>query len=298
MARPEAPNPPPPSSMKVPIATLCFAAVASLGSSGDSPAHELIATSRPLVIAHRGWSGIAPENTLPAFQLAIEAESDLVELDYHHSSDGVPVVIHDPTLARTTDASGRWPGETLTLASRSRSDLEPLDAGTWFHPRFAGTRLPTLEEALEFIQRSSITLIERKAGDAATLARILRDRKLENRVIVQSFDWDFLRALRTELPDQILGALGPRGRTATPADRMLGPAQLDEIVAVGARVAVWNQDINRASVTAAHARGLKVWVYTIDDPGAMRRLLELGVDGIISNQPARVWRTLATSRQP
>lgn len=265
-------------------------------------APELIDTPRPLVIAHRGWSGIAPENTLPAFQLALHAAADLVELDYHHSADGVPVVMHDPTLARTTDAAARWPGSDLHVAARPLAELQALDAGTWFHPRFAGTAMPTLAEALAAIQPTGVTLIERKAGDAATLARLLREFDLVNRVVVQSFDWDFLRALHAELPEQVLGALGPRhrsdGRPMTEEDKILGPAQLDEMAAAGARVAVWSRSLDASSVAAARARGLKVWVYTIDAPAEMRRLLALGIDGLITNQPALAWRTLATPAKP
>lgn len=261
-------------------------------------APELLALSRPLVIAHRGWSGIAPENTLPAFQLALDAEADLVELDYHHTADGVPVVLHDPTLKRTTDAAARWPGGDLAASARPLEELRALDAGAWFHPRFAGTAVPTLAESLDLIQPRSVTLIERKAGDAATLAALLRQRGLINRVVVQSFDWNYLRALHAELPDQVLGALGPRGRAdgqpLTPEEKILGPAHLDEIAALGARLAVWSRDVTRDSVTAAHARGLKVFVYTIDDPALARSLLALGVDGIITNQPARLWRTMAS----
>ena len=282
-----------------PPSLLGLLSLALLSVAGAAPtAPDLIATSRPLVIAHRGWSGIAPENTLPAFQLALHATADLVELDYHHSADGVPVVMHDTTLARTTDAAARWPKGDLHVSARPLVELQTLDAGAWFHPRFAGTTVPTLAEALAAIQPSGVTLIERKDGDAATLARLLRDRDLVNRVIVQSFDWEFLRALRAELPDQVVGALGPRGRAdgrpLTPEERELGPAHLDEIAALGARVAVWSRDVTPASIAAARARGLAVWVYTIDDPATMRALFALGVDGLITNEPARAWRVLAT----
>lgn len=266
--------------------------------AGIPSAPDLLATPRPLVIAHRGWSGLAPENTIPAFQLARHAAADLVELDYHHSADGVPVVMHDTTLARTTDAAARWPGGDLHVAARPLAELRTLDAGAWFHPRFAGTAVPTLAEALAAIQPAGVTLIERKAGDAATLARLLRERDLVNRVVVQSFDWEYLRALRAELPDQVFGALGPHhsanGQPLTDEEKRLGPAQLDEIVALGASVAVWNRNLDADSVAAAHTRGLKVWVYTVDDPAEMRRLFALGIDGIITNQPALAWFALAT----
>lgn len=274
-----------------------LAALLSAAPAAVPTAPELLATPRPLVIAHRGWSGIAPENTLPSFRFALRAAADLVELDYHHSADGIPVVLHDASLQRTTNAAQLWPGADLQVSKHTLAQLKTLDAGAWFDPHFAGTTLPTLAEALDCIDAGSVTLIERKAGDAATLAQLLTARGEVNRVVVQSFDWNYLRDLHALLPGQVLAALGPHwrsdGRPMTDEDKILGSAHVEAIVAAGARVAVWSQDVNAASIAAAHARGLKVWIYTVDDPAAMRRLFALGIDGIITNQAALAWRTLA-----
>lgn len=283
--------------MKHLLPLLSLTVVQTAACAATAPALALLQADRPLVIAHRGWSAAAPENTLPAFDLALQAGADLVELDYHHTADGVPLVIHDGTLKRTTNSAALWPEGEQRVAQRTLAEVRPLDAGAWFKPSFAGTPLPTLEEALTLIQKSGVTLIERKAGDAPTLARLLRERNWVNAAVVQSFDWEYLRALHAELPGQVLGALGPRGRPdgkpLTAEEKILSPAHLDELAAVGARVAVWSSDLTRESVAAAHARGLKVWVYTIDDPELMRAILALGVDGIITNRPALLWRTMA-----
>jgi len=267
-------------------------------ASGSSPADQLLQLNRPLVIAHRGYPAVAPENTLPSFELALQAGADLVELDYHHSSDGIAVVMHDPTLDRTTDATARWNAKAIRLADHTAAELQTLDAGAWFHPRFAATPPPRLTEALDLINRTGVTLIERKAGDAASCVQLLRERQLINRVVVQSFDWAYLRAFHALAPEQVLGALGPRGRAdgrpLTPEEKILGPAHLDEIAALGARVAVWSKDVTRESVQQAHARGLKVWVYTINEPAQLLDLLALGVDGFITNQTPLLWKTLAT----
>jgi len=272
---------------------------AALSGADPSPAGQLLQSDRPLIIAHRGFPAAAPENTLPAFELALLSGADLVELDYHHSRDGVPVVLHDPTLDRTTDAAVQWGGTGLRAADRTAAELQSLDAGAWFHPRFAGTPPPRLTEALDLIQRSGVTLIERKAGDAATCVELLRDRQLVNRVVVQSFDWDYLRDFHALVPEQVLGALGPRwrsdGRPLTAEEKILDPAQLEEIAALGARVVVWSCDLTRESVTEAHARGLRVWVYTINEPALALELLALGVDGLITNHPPLLWKTLATA---
>ncbi len=278
--------------MRLVPAVLCsLALAASLKAESIAPAMapalQLLDLKRPLVIAHRGDSAAAPENTLPAFAQALTTGADLVELDYHHSRDGVPVVMHDPTFDRTTDVAVRWGRKDIRIDQTTAADLQTLDAGTWFGPAFTGTRVPLLTEALDTIRRGSVTLIERKAGDAATCAHLLRERGLTDRVVVQSFDWDFLRALHTLAPEQALGALGPTGQ-----EKPMGPAHVAAVIEFGARVIVWNEVVTPEGIQAAHDGGLKVWVYTIDDPKKARALVALGVDGIITNRPALIRQTL------
>jgi glycerophosphoryl diester phosphodiesterase len=267
-------------------------------ASTNSPAEQLLNSARPLVIAHRGYSAIAPENTLPAFERALASGADMIELDYHHTRDGALVVLHDYTLDRTTDATNRWGGKGLRIADRPFEDLKELEAGLWFKPPQTGVRLPTLAQALEVIQRGSVTLIERKAGDAATCVKLLRERDLVNRVVVQAFDWDYLRDFHRLEPAQVLGALGPpstrAGRKLTDQEKALTPVWLDEVKSSGARAAVWNKQVDAAAVKSAHERGLKLWVYTIDDELLARQLLAMGVDGLITDNPAIIWKALAT----
>lgn len=180
------------------------------GASSRTTAGELLRTNRTILCAHRGYSGIAPENTLPAFMAALEVGVDFVELDYHHSADGIGIVIHDETLDRTTDAQVRWGSPGIRVASRTAAELAQLDAGAWFGAPFAGTRLSTLAEALDVIDPGAMTLIERKAGDAATLVHLLGARNLIERVIVQSFDWHFLADCRQLAPNLIVVHWGGR----------------------------------------------------------------------------------------
>lgn len=269
-------------------------------SAGTSPAEQLIAQPRPLVIAHRGYNQFAPENTLPSFKLAKAAGADLVELDYHHTKDGVPIVIHDGTLDRTTDAVEKWGGKKLPVTAWTLTELQTLDAGKWFDPAFAGTRLPSLAQAVEFIQKGGVTLIERKAGDAATCLRLLRERQWINQLVVQSFDWEYLRDFHAQEPAQVLGALGPHksrdGRELSEAEKALDPQWIADAKRCGARLVVWNKQVDRATVEQAHREGLKVWVYTINEAPLAEELLDAGVDGIITDNTSLIWRALALRR--
>lgn len=263
-----------------------------------SKAEELFTPKRPLVIGHRGYCGVAPENTLPSFQLALEAGARAIELDYRHSKDGVPMVIHDPVLDRTTDARKRWRKRRIKVSQRAAAEIQTLDAGSWFNAKFAGAKVPRLDEALEFIcGGGAITVIERKSGDPATLATLLSTRNLINKVIVISFDWKFLREFHALEPTQILGALGPptrlsNGRKPVHMRRGLG-ARLKDLAKTGARIAVWNRKVSNGGIRAAHKHGLKVWVYTVDDGCLAQRLLRRGVNAIITNRITHIQKTLA-----
>ena len=260
--------------------------------SGDTslPALQLLAGERPLVIGHRGYCAVAPENTLPSFERALAAGPDLVEMDYHHSQDGLPVVIHDETLDRTTDARKRWGQKRIRVADKSAAEIQTLDAGGWFDAGFAGAKVPLLTEALHFIQkRGGVALVERKSGDAATCVGLLRERRLTNRLVVISFDWQYLRQFHEWEPGQLLGALGPPerlmdGRKPPRFSQALDGRWLDELVDTGAALVVWNRKVSRPAIQLAHERGLRVWVYTVNNPAPARRLLEIGVDGIITNK--------------
>lgn len=256
-------------------------------------AEKLLEYKRSLVIGHRGYCAIAPENTLPSFRLALEAGADLVELDYHHSEDGVPVVIHDRILDRTTDARKKWKRQRIKVSRVNARELQTLDAGSWFDAKFAGAKVPLLAEALDFICGSGgVAVIEHKSGDPATLAKLLREKHLINRVVVISFNWKFLREFHKLEPAQVLGALGPptrltNGRKPTHLRRGLG-LRLADLKKTGASVAVWNRKVSKRVVEKARRQGLKVWVYTINQPKQARELKVRGVSGIITNEIATI----------
>lgn len=251
-----------------------------------------------MVIGHRGYCAFAPENTLPSFQLALEAGVDLVELDYRQSADGQLLVIHDAELDRTTDARLRWGGKHIKVQDKTAWEIRSLDAGSWFGGAYAGTRVPLLSEALDLIQPRAVALLERKSGDAQSTVRLLQTKRLTGRVVLQSFDWAFLRSVHEQMPDLPLAALGPLsglpGAKRTPGVfGQLTGRWLKTLRQTGAGVVVWNKQLTGAAVRRAQEQGLKVWVYTINRPELAQRLLGMGVDGLITNNPAIIWKTMA-----
>ena len=257
-------------------------AVAIVTSSGSdahlTPAQRLIQQQGPLIIAHRGNSSVAPENTLPAFQSALDAKADLIELDYYHAADGVPVVIHDEILDRTTNAEDVFGQPKLLIGSYSSEELRKLDAGSWFDDKFINVRIPTLVESLDLIQSGSVTLVERKQGDADTIVRILKEKKLLDKVVVQAFDWEYVARCRELAPTLVLATLS--GKPAA-------PEQIEAAAATGADIIVWDhKKISRKEIAQMHKLGKKAWAYTIDDPDRAKQLLAAGLDGVITNKPA------------
>ncbi len=239
--------------------------------------------SRPLVIAHRGVSLEAPENTLAAFRRALEIGVDAVETDVHLSSDGEPVVLHESTLDRTTDGHG-------LVKEHSFAALRRLDAGRWFDERFAGERIPTLEEALDVLRPVRV-IVEIKNGPvyyegiAARVADVVR-RSGHKAITVSSFDHPVLREMRRLAPDMETAALY--------MGRLIDPLRLAREVGAGILHPYWMW-ITPDLVRAAHAAGLQVETWTVDEPAHQAHVVSLGVDGIITNQPVRLRSLLAGS---
>lgn len=245
-------------------------------------------------IAHRGASGEAPENTLPALTLAIEKyRVDLVEMDVRVSSDGVPVVLHDETLERTTNGTGK-------VRERTLQELKSYDAGFHFDPglkgeflsRGKGVTIPTLEEVLN--QFSSMPfLIEIKDRDARSAKKVIevvqRSPKREG-TIVASFHHSVTQEIRKRRHHAIRSLFSEREVFFTylrflaglrdftpPAHRMSLPVsrhrlRLDE----------------RNWIHFLHRLGVRIYYWTVDDPEEMKRLMELGADGIMTNYPQRL----------
>jgi glycerophosphoryl diester phosphodiesterase len=241
--------------------------------------------TRPLVVAHRGASASAPENTLPAVRLAVAMRVDLVEVDVQLTGDGHLVVVHDTTLARTTDVARRLPGRApWRVAEHTLAEVRGLDAGSWFSPTYAGVRVPTLHEVLTSLRGGTGLLLEVKApaehpGIAEALATALDGwppvrAQGTPRVVVQSFDPDFMERFHALAPEV------PAGLLVEHPDELPGP-----LPGWAEQLNPCHSHVTAASVRAAHDRGAITLPFTVDDPDRMRALLALGVDGLITNRP-------------
>ena len=238
----------------------------------------LIPRDCPLIIAHRGASAAAPQNTLAAFRKAMELGADGVELDVQLSADGAVVVIHDFTVDKTTDGAGR-------VAIKTLAELEALDAGAKFSPQFAGERIPTLGQVFEALQGKLLVNVElkdfnpRSSALAAPVVEVVRKYAMEKRVLFSSFNPFALRAVKRLAPQTPAGLLYASNLAVYLRRAWLAPlvpheARHPESSMVTAQTMKWY-----------HARGLRVNAWTVDDPVEMRRLITLGVDGIITNRP-------------
>lgn len=231
-----------------------------------------------IVIAHRGYSAKAPENTMAAFELALAAGTDGIELDVHLTGDGEIVVIHDDTVNRTTD--GKGPVGAFTLA-----ELQALDAGSWFAPEFAGEKIPTLKKVLELLKDKDVLLtIEVKTGLGfeqlnEQLVQLLDRYDFWERTIISSFNHYALAHLV---------GLKPQARTAI----LYTAALVNPWVyakSIGATVLhPYHHAVIPEIVTAAQQNGMMVNVWTVDEEADVERMKLCRIDGIITNQVERV----------
>ncbi|MGH7967101.1 MAG: glycerophosphodiester phosphodiesterase, partial [Limisphaerales bacterium] len=217
-----------------------------------------------------------------------------IEMDARASRDGRLMAIHDPLLDRTTDAVKKWRRKRNRVHTHDANSIQGLDAGSWFGQEFAGIHVPLLSEALRGIHKgNSLPLVERKAGMAEAYVSLFRKTSMLSSVVLQSFDWRFLHKVHELEPRVLLAALGPaavlpNGRKPFGLSRRLTPLWLERAQSARASIVVWNRRVSRSAIRCAHDKGLSVWVYTIDDLRLARRLVDAGVDGIITNEPARL----------
>ena len=235
---------------------------------------------QPWIIAHRGYRARYPENTLVAFQAALDAGVQMIELDVALSRDRKLVVIHDATLERTTNGKGAVRDHTL-------AQLKRLDAGGWFHPRFAGEHLPELSEVLDLADGEVLINIEIKthayephhptdAVERQTLDLVCR-RNIAERVLISSFDLNLLKYIATLEHAPALGLV-----SRNPADKHT----LENCKHLN--VISWHpnhQILTPDQVKRMHAHNIRVFPYNADTSDEIARVLEMDVDGVITSGP-------------
>ncbi len=235
----------------------------------------------PMVVAHRGFSGKAPENTIAAFTMALEAGVSMIELDVQVSKDNHVVVIHDPTIDRTTDGEGKV--SELTLA-----ELKKLDAGSWFHVKYKDERIPTLVEALELIAPNALINIElkstriiRKADThiADATVEVVRKMDLLERVLFSSFNHKLMKYIKEQEPTAHTGVIfHPVLHFGRMPSALARPA--------GAEVFVCSKhEVTRRRITDAAKHNIIIGVYGLENQQDIERMLTSGIQVLVSDYP-------------
>ncbi len=243
-----------------------------------------------VIVAHRGFSGRAPENTNAAFSIAADLGIEAVECDVRLTRDGEVVVIHDKTVNRTTDGHGAVKELTLT-------ELQSLDAGSWFHRRFAGERILTLDEALNILQRFQWINVEIKTDSLSrsetnillekTIDRIL-NRKMENKVMLSSFHHPLLVRART---------VAPRIQTAVLYHPILHGSHMPSTLVKKIRASAFVGSKNKTftpMIKNAIRHNIPLFIYTLNTERDLLRWMKRGVTGVVTNFPDRAIKVRKT----
>ncbi len=244
---------------------------------------------RPILFAHRGDLAHAPENTLPSFSQAIQKGADGVELDAKLTVDGHVIVIHDATVDRTTDGKG-------DVASFTLEAIRKLDAGSWFDAKFAGTKVPLLEEVFETVGRDKLINIELTnyyAGNDALVEKVCELIKRHNnagQIIFSSFKSSNLKKaaqILPEVPRGLLALPGFLGLWARSFGFMFGDYQASH---------PYISDVSRESIFRVHRLKRRVHVWTANSPEEIQRLRDWGVDGFFTDDPGTAVRALGRAK--
>lgn len=226
-----------------------------------------------MAIAHRGCSAVAPENTIVAFDEAIRLGCQAVEFDVRLSADGVPVVVHDDTVDRTTNGTG-------SVSNLTKVDLLRLDAGSWVHHRYAGSRIPTLDEALAAVAPSALPIIDLKQHiDLALLDSLLRRHDALDSCVLISHDPEIVSRVRKLGRDVQTGLLADEWSDDLP----------ERCQRLGCPLLVLNvESVALERIQAVDFAGLELWCFTVNDIGLVAACAAMGVSGLITDDPGLV----------
>ena len=241
---------------------------------------DLASFKKPLILGHRGYMACYPENTMVSFLAAVEAGAQFVELDVTLTRDQQVVVMHDETIDRTTNGKGQ-------VADYDLNALQQLDAGSWFHPRFAGERVPTLDEVLQQAASRAYINIEIKSHQLTdprmvglieqAVIDLVAARRVKKKVLVSSFDQEVLKRIKQIDPLIDIAMLSRQSPTKETVAQCwaLGVFSFHPLLSAIDRD--WVGEMKRA--------GVPVFPYNIDSAGDIRHAFSLGVDGLFANDP-------------
>ena len=287
------------AAMVILAAVLAYASIVTR----PMPEHAFTETERLLAIAHRGGAGLWPENTLFAFQNAVRIGADALEFDVHATSDGELVVIHDATVDRTTDGSGRV--DEMTWGALRELDAGyrwTADDGASFPFRGMGLRVPALEEVLNEFPDTRMIIELKNVSDAARIrfSEVIAQRPFPSRKVIASFQSETVKYIRDNNPGiatsstagevlgfWVLNSLGLGFAFVPEAETMQVPPRFQDRTLVSNRF-----------VSGAHRHNVDVYVWTINEEAEMKRHVEHGVDGIITDYPDRLLQILGRPPAP
>ena len=228
---------------------------------------DLYSCDSTTIIAHRGVSSIAPENTMPAFQLGIDLNVDYIELDVQKSSDDSLMVIHDPTVDGTTSYSG-------FVSSYSYNELKLMDAGSWFSSNYEGVEIPTLFEVLQLAQGKIKVCVELKASNIESQAmQMIESMGMLDDVVIFSFSLSQLQIVKNINPNVQVCYLSS----------LMTSGDISDALSIDAEILGVGQDPSAADIQAAKNAGLQIWNYTVNDARSMLNKMSKGMSGIITD---------------
>jgi glycerophosphoryl diester phosphodiesterase len=233
-----------------------------------------VATRKPIIVGHQGAGGLAPGNTLAAFQLAADLGADGVEFDVHRTADGHLIVIHDASVDRTTNGTG-------LVADLTLDEIKTLDAGSTFDPRFHGERIPTLHELFDFLKQTDLLIFPeikdpwRYLGIESDIAELIRAYDLVERIQVRSFHHPALHTLYWLAPEIPISELW---NDHLPADHEVN------FKTINARYTLYTPE----HIAQIHRRGQQATAWTVNDPDIARQLVAAGIDGLTTDYPDRL----------
>lgn len=250
----------------------------------------------PKVIAHRGASGIAPENTLIAFQKALEIGVDRIEMDLRQTLDGEVVVMHDKTIMRTTNGWG-------SVRKLSLKKLKSYSAGSWFHPDFEDEKIPTFKEVLELVNGQTTLLLEVKDGSPyhygieSNIVKLVNEYQANDWCIVQSFNDRILNNFK-KLPE-LQSDMQKLFAAFIPVAPFYGGSKFSykrlKRYTFAKEINISYKYVTPRVVRKVHEMGKKVNVWTVNDMASLKKFYEMGVDGIITDYPDRLKDIIANS---